>query len=183
VRAWVGGAWRDFDTTPPAWFAAEAAQAPAWSQLADLWSWSRYRLAAWSAQASARGCSDALLWLALPLFAWLAWRTLRGRRAETAAASTDTLAASGRPGEDSEFYLIEARIAEFGHGRHPAESVSEWLARVARDTALDAAALRPLVRLHYRHRFDPQGLPAPERAALRAQALSWLARNPARAGA
>ncbi len=55
VRAWVDGAWRDLDTTPPTWFLAEAAQAPLWSPLADLWSWARFRLSEWSARASERG--------------------------------------------------------------------------------------------------------------------------------
>lgn len=180
VRAWVDGAWRDFDTTPPAWFAAEAAQAPAWTPLADLWSWSRYRLSAWSARASERGWADALLWLALPLFAWLAWRTLRGRRADTVPANDAATRADARPGRDSEFYLIERRMAELGRPRRASETPDEWLARISGEAGVDAPALRQIMRLHYRHRFDPAGLPEAERAALRAQAHGWLARHPAR---
>ena len=182
VRAWVGGAWRDLDTTPPTWFPAEAAQAPFWSPLADLWSWARFRLSAWSARASERGWSQALIWLALPLLAWLAWRTLRGRRADSAAAMGEPrFQSSHGPGRDSEFYLIESRMAQLGHARQDAEAVTEWLARVAAQTGLDTAALQPLARLHYRHRFDPAGLPAAEREALRDEALAWLARHPGQA--
>ncbi len=179
VRAWVDGAWRDVDTTPPAWFTAEAAQAPLWSPLADLWSWSRFKLAAWSTRASERGWSDALLWLALPLFAWLAWRTLRGRRADTVAAGGPAASNNAWPGQDSEFYLIEKRMAELGQSRHDAETISEWLARTAQKAGADTSELVQIARLHYRLRFDPAGLPAAERAALRAQAHAWLARHPA----
>jgi transglutaminase-like putative cysteine protease len=181
VRAWVGGAWQDVDTTPPSWFLAEAAQAPFWSPLADLWSTARFRLSQWSARAGERGWSQALIWLAVPLFAAVAWRMLRGRRAETAAATGEAGSNRHWPGQDSEFYLIERRMAQLGHARHDAEAVTEWLARVAAQTGVDAAALQQLARLHYRHRFDPAGLPAAERVTLRDEALAWLARHPGQA--
>ena len=181
VRAWVDGAWQDVDTTPPIWFAAEAARAPFWLPLADLASWARYSLAAWSARASEGDWSEYLAWLALPLFAWLAWRTLRGRRAQAAAASGVAAAQRSRPGQDSEFYLIERRMAELGQARREAEALMEWLARI--EAPLELERLRRLARLHYRHRFDPDGLPAAERSALRGEALSWLAQHPAAAEA
>jgi transglutaminase-like putative cysteine protease len=181
VRAWVGGAWQDLDTTPTSWFLAEAAQAPFWSPLADLWSSTRFRLSEWSARAGERGWSQALIWLALPLFAVLAWRTLRGRRADSAAATGEAGLNRHWPGQDSEFYLIERRMVQLGHARHDVEAVSEWLTRVAAQTGLDAAALQRLARLHYRHRFDPAGLPATEREVLRREALAWLAQHPAEA--
>ena len=42
-------------------------------------------------------------------------------------------------------------------------------------------ALQQLARLHYRHRFDPAGLPAAEREILRTQAFAWLAQHPVQA--
>jgi transglutaminase-like putative cysteine protease len=183
ARAWIDGAWLEIDTTPPAWYAAEAANSPLWSPLADLWSWARFRLAQWSARAGERGWSDGLAWLALPLFAWLAWRTLRGRRAEAQAPAGEAASRTSWPGRDSEFYLVEERVAQLGHARREAEDLGEWLGRISAQDGLDAAALRRLARLHYRHRFDPDGLPAAEREALRGEALAWLARHPAAAGA
>ena len=180
VRAWVGGAWRDVDTTPPAWFALEAAASPLWSPLADLWSWARFRLAAWSAGANERGSSGRLLWLVLPLIGWLAWRTLRGRRAK-APEPTQAAAFGGPwPGEDSEFYLIERRMAQLGQARAKGEAVSEWLARVAGQAGAGTLGegLHQLARLHYRYRFDPAGLPASERELLRALAHAWIAQHP-----
>ena len=179
VRAWVDGAWQDLDTTPPTWFSTEAAGSPVWSPLTDVWSWARFRLSLWSARASERGWSQALIWLVLPLLAWLAWSTLRGRRAGTAAATGEPISNRAWPGRDSEFYLIERRMAELGHARRDAEAVTEWLARVAVQPG--GEALPRLARLHYRHRFDPAGLLAAERAALRDDALAWLARHPGQA--
>ena len=181
VRAWIGGAWRDIDTTPPAWFSAEAAASPVWSPLADLWSWARFRLAAWSARAGERGWSDALLWLALPLLASLAWRTLRGRRARTNAGKQDAGSSQHWPGQDSEFYLVQRRLVQLGHARHNAESVNEWLARITAQSSAttESSALQELARLHYGHRFDPAGLSADQRESLRTQARAWLARHPA----
>jgi hypothetical protein len=40
------------------------------------------------------------------------------------------------------------------------------------------APLRPLLALHYRHRFDPAGLATGERQRLRADAEAWLAAHP-----
>jgi hypothetical protein len=181
VRAWVDGAWRDLDTTPPTWLLSEAGQAPLWSPLADLWSSLRYRLSAWSARASARGWAETLLWLALPLGAWLAWRTLRGRRAGSTVPSDGAGPGMPRPGQDSELYLVERRLARLGHERQDAETVSEWLTRIKSQIGPEGESetLQRLAQLHYRHRFDPAGLPASEREALRAQALAWLARHPA----
>jgi len=120
-----------------------------------------------------------LIWLALPLVAWLAWRTLRGRRANIAAATPESISSQPWPGLDSEFYLIEKRMAQLGHARRQAEALTEWLARVAAQPGSEA--LLRLARLHYRHRFDPAGLPAAERLALRDEALAWLARHPGQA--
>ena len=182
VRAWVDGAWQDIDTTPPTWFLAEAARAPFWSPFADLWSWTRFRLAAWSARAGERGWAETFAWLVLPLAGWLAWRTLRGRRVDTPAGRGAAAARGAWPGRDSEFYLVEQRLAQLGHKRRDSEALNEWLARVAAQAGLEFQGLQRLARLHYRYRFDPAGLPAAERETLRAQALAWLAQHPALPG-
>ena len=65
-----------------------------------------------------------------------------------------------RPGEDSEFYLIERRLEALGLGRRPWEPVLSWLDRV-RSTPVEGvrtAELAAAATLHYRYRFDPKGL-------------------------
>jgi transglutaminase-like putative cysteine protease len=43
--AWVEGAWRDFDPTPPGWADWEADRRPWWAGLHDRWQWLGYRWA------------------------------------------------------------------------------------------------------------------------------------------
>jgi hypothetical protein len=80
-------------------------------------------------------------------------------------------------GEDSEFYRVEGRLSELGFARAPGEPLTRWLDGVVQHAppTVATAALPPLLALHYRHRFDPEGLTETERARLRAGAERWLA--------
>ena len=175
VRAWVDGRWVDFDTTPPVWFSAEAQDAPRTQPLADVWSWAMYRYARWRNEEPAAHRNSALGLVAL-LAVVLIWRLLIrqpfavARRSKASAAVTH-----GRPGGDSEFYQIEAWITRAGCARAAHEPLSAWLVRIARDsTDISVDPLHELLRLHYRYRFDPHGLSAPEREALAVEAQRWL---------
>jgi hypothetical protein len=59
--------------------------------------------------------------------------------------------------------------------------VGPWLARLAdsRPGGVGLERLPSLAALHYRHRFDPLGLDAAEREALRAGVAAWLAHREA----
>lgn len=168
ARAWVNGRWVDLDTTPPDWFAAEAAEDSAWTTLADLWSWLRQR---WNRTTEEMDRTDGAILItvaALILALWFAWRLMRGRE----GASRKQAAAAGRrfshPGADSEFYGVESRLAGLGWTRPAPEALSEWLERIARreTPGFDADTARQALRLHYRYRFDPDGLPPADRAEL-----------------
>ena len=175
VRAWVDGAWRDVDTTPPDWFAAESARAPFWSPLLDAWSWLRFSIAQNAADAG-----TLLGWLAIPIALWIAWRIRRARRSLVRAQAGAALAAVDPIGGDSEFYQVEQRLAELGYARRDVESLREWLRRIALlpgAQALEQSELTAMVGLHYRYRFDPLGLSALDRAQLRERARDWLARH------
>jgi hypothetical protein len=175
VRVRVDGRWIDFDTTPPVWFAAEARDAPRTQPLADAWSWAAYRYARWQNEDPHASAITALV-LIVPLAIILVWRLLirdpiAVRRAQRIAAAVRR----DRPGADSEFYLIEARLARAGYPRAPPEPPSSWLARIGRERAdIGVSQLHDLLRLHYRYRFDPLGLSASERRAFGAEAKRWL---------
>jgi hypothetical protein len=113
------------------------------------------------------------------LAAVLIWRLFIRKPFDVARKSGASAAATrSRPGEDSEFYQIEARLARAGCARAPHEPFSDWLARIACDHAkINVAPLQELLRLHYRYRFDPAGLSAPERARLTADVRRWLQAN------
>jgi transglutaminase-like putative cysteine protease len=178
--AWVGGAWRDLDTTPPVWAEEEAAGASAFGPLGDLWSWLVFRVSRWRYGESEVGVRY-LVWMLVALVLLLAWRLYGRRRIEretTAAARGEPTPL--HPGADSEFYLIADRLAAAGFGRRPAEPVSAWISRLEDARGLTADALREIAKLHYRYRFDPEGLGVDERQALRTRVEAWLA---ARTGA
>ena len=174
--AWVAGAWRDLDTTPPVWAEEEAAVASPFGSLSDFASWVVFRISRWRYGESELGVRRYLVWLLVPLVLLLAWR-LYGRR-RIGRETTD--AAPGEPprshpGADSEFYLIADRLAAAGLGRRPAEPVSAWISRLEDARGLTADTLREIAKLHYRYRFDPDGLGADERRALRTGVEAWLA--------
>ena len=85
--------------------------------------------------------------------------------------------------DDSPFYAVEARVADFGVRREAWETLAAWLERLgahpAAPRSLELATLRHLVALHARYRFDPRGLDRARQDELRTLAAGWLARHPA----
>jgi hypothetical protein len=180
--AWVDGAWVEIDTTPAAWIAEEAGPASAWQPVSDLWEWTAFLFSRWRWSERQDRLTGQLGWLLIPLVAILVWRLWARRRlrAPPPVASAATAAAVRRDGVDSDFYRVERRLGELGFMRAPAEPLSRWLDAVsaAAPPTLATSALRPLLALHYRYRFDPAGLAAPERQRLRAEVEAWLAAHP-----
>jgi len=172
----VAGAWIDVDTTPPEWFAVEAAAAPAWSAVGDLWSWLRFRAARAWARSGDYLVPAAAVTLS-PFVLWLAWRLYRSRKITGRSAAHAPARGPAWPGSDSELYLIEKRLAATGWGRRPGETVSDWARRVRADAPFDARELPEIVEMHCRYRFDPAGITETERARLKASAAAWLARG------
>ena len=70
---------------------------------------------------------------------------------------------------DSEFYQLERKLTELIGARRPDETLSDWLERAATDPSLaeTKGLLTGILRLHYRHRFDPQGLSPTDRVTLK----------------
>jgi hypothetical protein len=168
VLAWIDDRWVDVDTTPPVW-ADEERPAAAWEWLGDLWSWTVFQFSRWRWSEGGGGPVKYLAWLLAPLVLVLMWRiyarTHVGRRAIGARAA----GARAHGGQDSEFYLIERRLAEAGLGRRPSEPAAVWARRLQR-----ADGLEEIVALHDRYRFDPGGIAQGQRQALREKATAWL---------
>lgn len=184
ASAYVNGRWVDVDTTPPAWMRIEDQGASWWSPLADLWSWARFQLAQLGAGLRDEERMTAVgIGVALLLGLWFGWRLYRQRRLmmfgnRDGGAGVRVAQVQGA---DSELFLIERELAKSGLGRAAGETVMAWLARIrARLPAEgETGSLMQIAQLHYRYRFDPLGLPPPEREQLRALALRWLQRRPA----
>jgi hypothetical protein len=174
--AWVNGAWRDVDNTPASWAEIEAMRASGWEKISDAWSrvWFGFSNWRWG-----RGeWKRYLIWLVIPLLGLAIWRLMT--RKQWSRAQQTTLANAGtwaRPGLDSEFFLVERRLVELGQEKREGETLAAWLTRIQRGDEDNASVLTQLLTLHYRLRFDPVGLNAREREALKSEATEWLGRN------
>ena len=113
----------------------------------------------------------------MPILALLLYQIIfRSRRRQKNQSREAPGTLDSWPGLDSEFYQIEQRLAERGAGRQPGEPLSAWLLRATNDPALAdlQSRLQELLRLHYRYRFDPHGLPEADREALGREAKDCL---------
>jgi len=155
--------------------------------MADAWWWVKFQFSKlrWG-QTHLR---QYILVGLVPVLIILLLQIIRQRRRRGA----DKNAGRGRtawPGLDSEFYEIEKQITQRGLLRGPNEALALWLERAAAEPSLAEVEnpLRDLLRLHYRYRFDPNGLSQPDRDELRRVArecrekLSSLATLQARGG-
>jgi hypothetical protein len=170
------GVWKDFDTTPASWIQEEEKAASPLRWLSDSWSWMIFQIARvrWG-QAQVR---QYVLWGLAPVLALLFYQIIFRRRSRrSAGGSSAGSSAAARPGLDSEFYQVESRLAARGLIRDPGEPVSSWIDRTlaAHLPSEFRERLARLIRLHYQYRFDPNGLDANARSALRAEAGSCLA--------
>ena len=173
--AWIDGAWRDVDTTPPSWEEVEAKEAAWWEPFRDGWNrvvfeWNRLR----------NGVTAPQLWLfggIVLVGAWLAFQVIRRRLGRT---GTRIQAGPAReiPGADSEFYEVVGRLERAGHERREGETFAAWHRRLRENAPDTAESVAPLLALHYRLRFDPEGLPEGPRSDLRRSVGDWMLRGP-----
>jgi len=166
--AYVNGAWRDVDTTPPVWADAEQTESSIMEPLHDLWSFAGFLFSRWRWSEDDNGIGRHIAWLLIPLVLLLVWRLYSRRRVGLAAVVSSPAPALVRPGQDSEFYLIEQRLQTAGLGRGSAEPPSAWIERI------HATDLVAILNLHNRYRFDPRGLSPNERSVLRARVEAWI---------
>lgn len=175
--AWVDGAWHDFDITPGSWVEAEAARASWTERISDGWSalWFEFSRLRW-------GLTDwrkYLLWFFGPvllvllfrLFFGKRWRRLREQRR---LKQESTLL----PGADSEFYQLEEELSRRSLPREPNETPLHWMERACEQTLFQGLRepIEEILRLHYRHRFDPSGLSNEDRAQLKSAVHDCLRR-------
>jgi hypothetical protein len=160
--------WQDFDTTPASWVSEESKRASPMQWLSDLGSWIGFQFSKfrWGQTHLRR----YLLFTLVPVLALLLYQIVfRRNRKRRLHSKPGTEADTAWPGLDSEFYLVERRVAERGVLRRPDEPLSGWLERARLDPALAEVndPLQALLRLHYRYRFDPRSLDSAGREELR----------------
>ena len=151
--------WKDLDTTPGSWIAAEEQRTSTWQWLSDGWSWLRFQIAKFRwGQTNLR---QYILWGMVPVIAVLLFQIIfRRRKRKTKVSGKDSAGKIFWPGLDSEFYQLETKLSARGVPRQTGEPLADWLERMLTEPALAGlrAPLREILRLHYQHRFDPHGL-------------------------
>lgn len=177
VRAYVDGAWRDFDTTPASWTAVEEGAAPFWEPLMDVWSWLLFHARnknMFDGETFAYGAGLlGLVWLARKLIRRKGGIRLIAQRKDKSRTKALRLAAES----ESELYRIEQLLGERGLSRPVHEPLTAWLARIAPQISDEAAgSLQQIVSLHYRWRFGAHPLAVEERERLRVAGQDWIAR-------
>ena len=179
ARLYVNGAWHDVDTTPPQWFAEEAAGASAWQPINDFASWLMFRLAEWRARPPGEKSSFGWLALVFLLFGVLMWRLFRGMRLARKSSAGGQRRAFNEARPDDPFHGIEQRMAEKGLPRLATETARDWIARIAPQFDADSrSALQGLLRWHYRSRFDPLKMSPADRQAYAQAAMHWQKQDP-----
>jgi hypothetical protein len=170
--AWIDGQWQEVDNTPANWNSIEATNAsflePFTDWISDQWfAFNRWR----------QGDSQLRFYIfggGVLMLGYLAWRQVSGKRWRRSRNAGIDGAGIDRPGLDSDFYLIEKKLAAKVAARQEAEPVTRWIERIqVREPGL-AGRLSQLVALHYRHRFDPAGLTPNERKRLKDGVRDWL---------
>jgi hypothetical protein len=191
AHAWtlvhVDGAWHSFDTTPASWTSIEEAATPGYKIVSDLWSFCWFKLSEGLAHLRRSGQIKHLWWLIIPLALIVVRRISRMKRSQRPDAGKPAGAGAGviAAGSDSEFYSIANALNSAGFSRHPSETLQNWLKRLQKDPSAPPRLnkLGAILNLHYRYRFDPQGINATERAALKSGAQAWLHKyNPPKSG-
>lgn len=110
---------------------------------------------------------------------YLIWRMLRKKRSQRSQRrrrqSAERISKPTNDGLDSEFYQIEKRLGDWGLARRASETVRQWLGRLEQELPTSyMSELHQIIDLHYRYRFDPQGLPQEDREKLKSMIQSWL---------
>jgi hypothetical protein len=146
--------------------------ASVWLSDAWWWTWFEFSKLRWG-QTQLR---EYVLIGLVPVLALLLFQIVRQRRRRRGNKGAGAERFITWPGLDSEFYQIEKQLTQRGLPRGPNEALGEWLERAAAEPSLAElkSPLRALLRLHYRYRFDPEGLSDADREELRRAARECL---------
>lgn len=171
--AWVDGKWIEVDSTPAGWDQAEESEFPAYQPIKDWWERFTFGFLEWRWLGDWGVMRMVAPFVAAPLVGFLAWRIFGRRMFQRATRYRESQI---WPGSDSEYFLLEKRLAKAGLARGNEESTADWLARLAPDAPTLAESLGRIVQIHYKYRFNPEGVNEVEREELRELVRSCLKR-------
>jgi transglutaminase-like putative cysteine protease len=171
--AYLGDRWLEVDSTPAGWEEAEKSEFPVYQPVKDWWEQFTFGFLEWRWLGDWGVMRMVAPFVATPLIGFLAWRIFGRRMFQRTTRYRET---QTWPGADSEYFLLEKRLEKAGLARGNEEETTEWLERIAPDSPTLAEALGRIVRIHYKYRFNPEGIDAAEREELRTLVRSCLKR-------
>jgi transglutaminase-like putative cysteine protease len=171
--AYIDGGWVEVDSTPAGWDQAEREEFPFYQDLKESWERFTFGFLEWRWLGDWGVMRVVAPFLAAPLIGFLAWRIFARRMSRGAMRPRDL---QTWPGSDSEYFLLEKRLAKAGLARGNDETTGQWLSRVTQETPALAETLSRIVRIHYKYRFNPDGIETVERDELRKLVRTCLGR-------
>jgi transglutaminase-like putative cysteine protease len=153
LKYYMDGMWHNMDTTPSIWAPMEAEDRTLLEPIMDLLSWLRYKTTASNIDTKKQDSTDWMLWLLIPLGAYLSWRFYTKQRVEQKEKTDIETHIVERFGIDSPFYPLLKQLERQVDNRQTGESLSKWIQRILPDTK--AEKYFKLITLHNRYRFNP----------------------------
>lgn len=153
LKYYLDGQWHRLDTTPSVWAPMEAEDRTLLEPLMDLLSWLRYKATGGDIETKTDS-NDWMLWLLIPLGAYLAWRFYNKQRVEQQSDSKGSLSLDvKRLGTDSPLYPLLKQLEQEADTRLPGETLIKWIKRIL--PVEKAKHYFDVINLHNRYRFDP----------------------------
>ena len=161
---------------PASWVAEEGKRASVWQWLSDFRSWIGFQIAKFRwGQTNLR---EYILWALIPVLALLLYQIIfrRGRRRQRQKGTRKPPRLFSGRGWIRNFTCSNRNWPRAACPGSPANCFPPGSTRALEEPALTdlRGPLLELLRLHYRHRFDPRGLSAQERKALTREAKTCL---------
>jgi len=177
ARVYMDGAWQDVDPTPSSWIGVEEDTASIWESFQSIGSFLTFKFSEWRWQERKKGLSGYWVWLLIPTMLIIVRRLfVRKWVKQVKTASEERDPAEHKIGIDSKFYEIEKRLIELGFSRYPYETFSTWIRRIGKIESSEVSmdSLHAVLALHYRYRYDPNGITPAEKSTLESGVLLWL---------
>ncbi len=166
---YLGEAWHVLDATPPNWGELEYRRPGLWQRVADFRAQAIFMLARWRWLEKDGKVKTVLVLVALGIGLVLLVRIFRqqGRRVFR-RVGRGPRTPDGREGRELPFARVEARLRKRGLVRPDWQPLEQWL------RANRLAGLLPVLRLHYKQRFDPDSFSEADRRKLEQLVETWL---------
>jgi protein-glutamine gamma-glutamyltransferase len=153
LKYYANGKWHNMDTTPSIWAPMEAEDRTIMEPFFDLLSYLRYKITGSDIDSETES-NEWMIWLLIPLMAYLGWRFYNKQRVDTKKIThVNSNVNLKRFGLDSPIYPLLQQLEQKADKRLPGETLSKWIERILPVSKTDKYI--KLIKYHNRYRFSP----------------------------